>query len=107
MSTLNQSVGIPDSSFGKDAVHYFGIGDYISKRNVAHVVLEKKLNAVKAQDFMDVLNTMLSFPSMEKKKKKKKKKRKSEKGHLEKKNYLWEVEMKFLISIRSHNTVII
>lgn len=58
-------------------MHYFGIGDD-TKRNVAHVVLEKKPNAV-AQDFMDVLNTMLPFPSMEKKKKK----RKSKKEHLE------------------------
>jgi len=53
---------------------YFGIGDDI-KRNVAHLVLPN----VVAQVFMDVLNTMLPFPSMEKKKKK----CKSEKGHLE------------------------
>ena len=75
----SKSVGIPDSSFGKDVVHYFSIGDDI-KKNVAHVVLEKKQNTV-AQDLMDVLNTMLPFPSMENKKKK----HKSEKGHLEKK----------------------
>ena len=74
-----KSVGTPDSSFGKDVVHYFSIGDDI-KKNVAHVVLEKKQNTV-AQDLMDVLNTMLPFPSMENKKKKDK----SEKGHLEKK----------------------
>ena len=75
----SESVGTPDSCFGKDVMHYFGIGDDI-KKNVAHVVLENKPNA-SAQDLMDVLNTMVPFPSMEKNKNKK---RKSEKVHLEK-----------------------
>jgi len=77
-------------------VHYFGTVDDI-KRNIAHMVLEKKPNAV-AQDFVDILNKILSFPSMEKKKKKK---CKSEKGHLEGGEVPMGRGMKSVISIRS------